>query len=159
MPLKNRLQRNTEAGVWFGELPVQSRYTAGVAAEKFFTAIRDSGQFLGARCAACDEVYVPPKLYCEKCFAELKDSDWIKLGPAGTLESWTVVHIGIDGANLPTPDLVGLVRLDGATTALVHRLGDVNPDRLRIGMKVKAVMKPERKREGAITDVLYFRPA
>ncbi|MBM3315999.1 Zn-ribbon domain-containing OB-fold protein [candidate division WOR-3 bacterium] len=159
MPLKDRLYRNTEAGVWLGELPVQSRYTAGVAAERFFAAIRDTGRFIGARCAGCEEVYVPPRQYCEKCLAELKDDDQVKVGPTGTLESWTLLHVGLDGKRLPRPEVVGLVRLDGATTALVHRLGEVDACCLCVGIKVKPVLKPEKKREGAITDILYFKPA
>ncbi len=159
MPFKNRIYRNTDAGVWYGELPVQSRYTAGVAAEGFLRAIKDSGQFWGARCGECDETYVPPKQYCEKCLAAIDEKSWVKVGPAGTLESWTAVHVGLDGRPLDQPELVGLVRLDGATTALVHRLGDVRVEDLHIGMKVKPVFKPEKKREGAGTDILHFRPA
>lgn len=158
MPLKDRIYRNTDAGVWYGELPVQSRYTAGVAAEGFLRAIKDSGQFWGAHCAGCAETYVPPKQYCEKCLAPLDEKTWVKVGPAGTLESWTAVHVGLDGQALEQPELVGLIRLDGATTALVHRLGDVAVNDLRIGMRVKPVLKPEKKREGAITDILHFRP-
>ncbi|MEO0073153.1 MAG: Zn-ribbon domain-containing OB-fold protein [candidate division WOR-3 bacterium] len=159
MPLKDRLSLTTETGSWIGELPVSSRYTAGVAAEKFFVALRDKGQFLGSRCEVCGESYVPPKQYCEKCMTELPESSWVKVGPEGTVESWTVVHIGLDGKRLAEPELVGLIRLDGATTAIVHRLGGVKPCDLCIGIRVRPVLKPEKKREGAITDILYFQPA
>lgn len=159
MPLKDRLNRSPEPAVWFGELPVTSRYTAGVAAEKFFVALRDRGQFLASRCEACREAYVPPKQYCEKCMAELTERDWVKVGPEGTLESWTVLHIGLDGQRLADPQLVGLIRLDGATTAIVHRLGGVKPEELSIGMRVRPMLKPEKKREGAITDIVCFQPA
>jgi uncharacterized OB-fold protein len=37
-------------------------------------------------------------------------------------------------------------------------LGEVDPDHVKIGMRVKAVWKPEEDREGAITDILYFKP-
>lgn len=158
MPLKDRLNRSTDTGVWFGELPVSSRYTAGVAAEKFFVALRDKGQLLGSPCESCGEIYVPPKQYCEKCMAELAESDWVKVGPEGTLESWTVLHVGLDGQRLAEPELVGLIRLDGATTAIVHRLGGVKPGELAVGIRVRPVLKP-KKREGAITDILYFQPA
>jgi hypothetical protein len=35
----------------------------------------------------------------------------------------------------------------------------VEPDAVHIGMRVQAVWKPEDEREGAITDILYFKPA
>ena len=41
---------------------------------------------------------------------------------------------------------------------LVHHLGEVRPKDVKIGMKVKAVWKAEKDREGNILDIKYFRP-
>jgi uncharacterized OB-fold protein len=59
---------------------------------------------------------------------------------------------------LPTePPLVyGIVQLDGADNGFVHLLGGVETEQLRIGMRVEAVFKEERK--GSILDIKYFRP-
>ena len=38
-------------------------------------------------------------------------------------------------------------------------LGEAEPEDLKIGMKVKAVWKAAGERTGAITDILYFKPA
>jgi uncharacterized OB-fold protein len=52
---------------------------------------------------------------------------------------------------------VGLVRLDGADTVLMHFLVDAaDPE---IGMRVEAVLKPKSRRIGSILDVEGFRPA
>ncbi len=40
---------------WVGDLPVTSRYTAGIALEKFFIALKEEGTFYGARCPACSK--------------------------------------------------------------------------------------------------------
>ena len=40
----------------------------------------------------------------------------------------------------------------------MHLLGEVEPDEVKIGMKVQAVWKPAKERVGAITDILYFKP-
>jgi hypothetical protein len=48
--------------------------------------------------------------------------------------------------------------LDGGDGGLVHRLGEVAPDELEIGMRVEAVFKPRAEREGSINDIRYFRP-
>jgi hypothetical protein len=40
----------------------------------------------------------------------------------------------------------------------MHKLGEVEPDEVKIGMRVQAVWKPEGDREGSITDILYFKP-
>jgi len=41
---------------------------------------------------------------------------------------------------------------------LMHLLGEVEPDKVHIGMKVKAVWKAPEEREGSVTDILYFKP-
>ena len=41
---------------------------------------------------------------------------------------------------------------------IMHKLGEVDPDAVKIGMRVQAVWKPEEEREGSITDILYFKP-
>ena len=156
MALKERINHPDEAKTWHGELPVQSLYTAGVAGDRFLKTLKEKNQFLGSPCTACGEVYLPPKIYCEKCMAELKD--WIEVGPDGDLESWTEVHVGLDGKQLAQARLVGIIRLDGATTSMVHLLAGDEPNDLYIGMRMTPVMKPAAEREGAITDILHFRP-
>jgi uncharacterized OB-fold protein len=41
---------------------------------------------------------------------------------------------------------------------ILHLLSEVDPKEVKIGMKVKAVWKPAEEREGAITDIKYFKP-
>ncbi len=57
--------------------------------------------------------------------------------------------------------------LDGASAlsetsvimgGIMHKLGEVEPKKVKIGMRVQAVWKPDAEREGAITDILYFKP-
>jgi hypothetical protein len=40
----------------------------------------------------------------------------------------------------------------------MHYFGEVSPEKIYIGMEVEPVWKPEAQREGAITDIKYFRP-
>ncbi|MGB9742006.1 MAG: Zn-ribbon domain-containing OB-fold protein [candidate division WOR-3 bacterium] len=156
MALKQRLEQESQVKVWYGELPVESLYTAGVAGERFFRTLKEQGVFTGTRCEQCGIIYVPGRIFCERCLAKLER--WEKVGSEGRLESWTVLYQGLDGKPLREPELIGLVRLDRASTVLVHRLGNVKPEELRIGMRVKAVLKPKSQREGAITDIRFFAP-
>ncbi|HLB62256.1 MAG TPA: Zn-ribbon domain-containing OB-fold protein [Actinomycetota bacterium] len=135
---------------WPGEFPFAYRYTAGVAGWRFLEALRDRGVFLGSRCDTCDYVYVPARLFCERCFAELAADT--EVGPAGTLESLAIGHVGVDGEPLEEPVAVGLVRLDGADAVLFHRLIG---DGFEIGMRVEAVLGSEPT--GSILDVAGFR--
>jgi uncharacterized OB-fold protein len=156
MAIKERLTKADEAKPWYGELPVESLYTAGIAGEKFFRSIQERGVFLGSKCHKCNMVYVPPKIYCERDFEKLED--YVEVAECGSLESFSCVHIGLDGKRLPAPMIVGLINLDGASTNIVHMLGETTVEELCMGMRVCAVLKPKAKREGAITDILYFKP-
>ncbi|MEO0005298.1 MAG: Zn-ribbon domain-containing OB-fold protein, partial [candidate division WOR-3 bacterium] len=100
--------------------------------------------------------YVPGRIFCERCLARLEE--WVKVGSSGVLEPWTVLHQGLDGKGLEKPITVGMVRLDGASTVIIHLLDNLDGKALKIGMRVKAVLKPKNKRTGAITDILYFQP-
>jgi uncharacterized protein len=137
-----------------GELPVGFRYTPGVANTVFFEALRDHGVLLGARCEACAVTYLPSRLFCERCFAELAPDT--ECGPGGALQSFTIGHVDIDGGRLDEPVAVGLVRLDGADTVLMHRLLSVAEP--RIGMRVIAVLRPQAERVGSILDLEGFTP-
>jgi hypothetical protein len=140
---------------WEGEFPVRHRYTPGVAGEVFFTALRDRGVLLGSKCEACDYVYVPARLFCERCFAELAADT--EVGPNGELVSFTIVFEGIDGESLDRPETLGLVRLDGADAVLLHRVLETGDEPIEIGERVEVVVKPEAERTGSILDIEGFR--
>jgi uncharacterized OB-fold protein len=103
-----QIERVDQLGQWPGEIPVSFLYTAGVAGERFLRELKDKGRFLGSRCPDCDYTYLPPRLYCERCFAELKD--WVPVGPRGTVEALTVAHLGLDGEPLARPETFALIR-------------------------------------------------
>jgi len=157
MAMKERVERVDDVKVWYGELPVNSLYTAGIGGEQFFRTLKDQGVITGTKCEECGVIYVPGRIFCQRCLAKLER--WVKVGPEGTLESWTVLHLGLDGKPMVEPQIVGLIKLDGASTMFVHRLGNVRLDQLRMGMKVRPVLKPKSQREGAITDIKFFEPA
>ncbi|HEX5936769.1 MAG TPA: Zn-ribbon domain-containing OB-fold protein [Actinomycetota bacterium] len=137
-----------------GELSVSFRYTPGVGNTAFFEALRDRGVFLGSRCDHCGVTYLPARVFCERCLAELEPDT--ECGPSGELLSWTVVRLDVDDGPLDAPVTYGLVKLDGADTAFLHRLLDADGEP-RIGDRVTAVLATER--DGSILDVEGFTPA
>ena len=73
------LERDKHApGAWHGSLPVPSRYTYGLAGERFFRALKDDGELMGSYCPDCDHTYVPATVFCERCLGEL--TDWNDMG-------------------------------------------------------------------------------
>lgn len=136
-----------------GSMPVAFRYTPGVANTRFLEALRERGVFLGSHCEACGVTVVPARLFCERCLGETPSE--VECGPEGSLESWTIGHVGIDGTPLDQPVVLGLIRLDGADSFLVHRLIGI-PDPA-MGMRVRVSLAAERT--ASILDIEGFTPA
>ena len=148
--VKGNIQR------WRGEIPISSLYTAGVGGQIFFKALKERGELVGARCDSCNQVYVPARQFCERCFAEL--SAHVPLKGTGTLKSYTSCYVDHDGKPTARPKMWALVQLDGATTLFLHRLLEANDAaQVRIGSKVEVVIKPRTKRRGSILDIEGFR--
>jgi uncharacterized OB-fold protein len=155
--MREKVARPDEVRRWPGEIPVAHRYTPGLAGEAFFTALRDRGAILGSHCDRCAYTYVPARLFCERCFAELEAG--VDLGPGGTLVSFTIGFAGLEGEPLDRPVTLGLVRLDGADAVLLHHVLDTGDEPLEIGERVEVVLKPQGERTGSILDIEGFVPA
>ncbi|HJW89827.1 MAG TPA: Zn-ribbon domain-containing OB-fold protein [Anaerolineales bacterium] len=149
------LERDPHApAAWAGDMPVTNRYTFGLAGERFFRAIKEEGRILGTHCAHCDHTYVPATAFCERCLNEL--AEWVDVSPRGEVYSFTLLFVDFDGSPLKTPEMIAFVRLgDGG---LIHRLGEVDPEAITIGMPVEAVFKPAGDRTGSIQDISHFKP-
>jgi len=149
------LKRDPQAPpAWRGDLPVSSRYTFGLAGERFFRALKDEGVIYGSHCPRCEVTYVPARIFCERCMAEL--DDWRDVGTRGEVHTFTLLFVDLDGGLMDEPELVAFVRIEDG--GLVHRLGEVDPEEVYIGMPVEAVLKPKEEREGSIADLAYFKP-
>ncbi len=149
---KNIDNRFWDSGDW--AFPVRNRYTAGVAGQKFFKELKENGKIYGTRCEQCDITIVPAKLFCEKCFSKL--SKWVDVGTTGTVYTYTVSRVGMDGSDKDPVVIAAICIADGI---IVHRLEKCQPGEVEIGMKVKAVLKPKNQRKGNLMDISYFQPA
>jgi len=153
MPLLNR-DPNSPLN-WQGEVPVTNRYTYGLAGEKFFRTLKDESKILGTYCPHCDHTYVPAAIFCERCLAKL--DEWIDVGTSGEVDTYTVLHVNLDGSSSDVPQIIAFIRFgDGG---LIHRLGEIDPEQIYFGMIVQAVFKPASERIGSILDIAYFKPS
>ena len=142
---------------WEGEIPVHYLYTYGIAGEKFFREIKDNARFVGTRCEKCDLTYVPPRIYCERCFAAL--NDFCDVSTKGVVETYTVCQESAAGEKLNEKVIIACIRLDGANGGLIHKISGIEPEKVKIGMKIEAVFAEKGKRTGHITDILHFHPS
>ncbi|RJS77092.1 Zn-ribbon domain-containing OB-fold protein [Candidatus Bathyarchaeota archaeon] len=139
---------------WLGNMEAHYVYTLGVAGERFFKELKENGRIMGAKCPRCGIVYVPPRMYCEKCFAKLEE--WVDVGRKGVIHTFTIATLDIDGKKLEKPEIYALIKFEGAHGGIIHKIGET--DTVFIGMKVEAVLKPFEERKASINDIAYFRP-
>jgi uncharacterized OB-fold protein len=156
MAILEKVDKLHHATAWRGDIPITSRYTAGIAGEKFFREIKDNARIVGTYCENCELVYVPAAMFCERCFAEL--DEWVEVASQGTVFTYTVLFRDLDDRPLDPPAILAYVKLDGSTGGLVHYLGEIDPEEVYIGLEVEAVFKGAPDREGSILDIEYFRP-
>ena len=117
-------------------------------------ALRDEKKIKGTKCSKCNRVFVPPKKMCPTCFSE--NSEWVDVSDEGTVRSFTVARKKLASLPKNPPVIYGLIQLDGADTSILHFIEGIDPEKVTIGMKVKAHFSEDRK--GNILDIAYFKP-
>lgn len=122
------------------------RYTAGTAQRAALEGFA-AGILRGSRCEHCDIVLAPARPFCPRCGASTGTA--VDLADTGVLEAWTT------RTRDDTETTFGMIRLDGADTALLHVL-DVPAARLAAGLRVRARWNDVRA--GEITDIVAFEP-
>lgn len=132
-------------------------WDAGVAIGRYLQGLK-AGRLIGRQCPQCRQVLIPPRMVCESCF--YPTDRWVELEDTGAVLTFSRCYITWDMIQLEEPQMPAVIEIDGASPGMgiMHMLGEVDPDALAIGMRVQAVWKPAEEREGAITDIRYFRP-
>lgn len=149
MPLKERITTVDKLRSWEGEIPLHYVYTAGVAGEKFLRGLQE-GKLLAANCEKCGSMYLPPKMYCVQCFAEI--SKFVEVGPLGIVRALAESHIDFQGNKLAKPVTFAFVEFKGVTGGLMHHAREG----LKVGAKVSTRFRPKAERKGTILDIEGF---
>jgi len=129
------------------------RRSLGPVVGEFLTGLRE-GRVLGSRTPS-GSVLVPPLEYDPET-GEGVDGDLVEVGTAGVVTGWSWVEQPIAKHPFDRPFAWALVRLDGATSSLLHALDAGSMEKVRTGMRVAIRWRDERK--GHITDIECFEP-
>lgn len=154
MAINKKLQKTTQTSWFPGAIPMNYKYTVGVAGQSFFKALKEKGQLLAGVCPECGFVYFPARMFCERCFARIEKFE--NVGLTGWLLSITESYEDFRGQPLDKPIIYGLIQMEGTDCVIIHKVRVGDPDALCVGQEVKAALAPKNKRQGAITDILYF---
>lgn len=140
-----------------GRWDISYEYSAGVIGSEFLRRLRDDQIISGRRCPTCQRVLMPPRSFCDRCFAET--TDWVDVGTSGTIEAFTITSDAFQGLPDP-PCAIAYATLDGASTAMLNFVKGVDlssiergAELLAVGNRVRVVWKDQR--EGRITDFYY----
>ncbi len=153
-------EKDFEAGkVLFSTDQLKGEYAwdTGVAIGEYLAGLKQ-GVILGAHCLHCRKTVVPPRVVCEWCFRPMQE--FVPLQDTGRVNTFSLCYVTWDVRRIAEPEIPAVIEIDGASPlhGILHKLGEVDPKKVAIGMTVKAVWKPPQDREGAITDILYFKP-
>ena len=135
--------------------PFIYRWEEGEALKKFFEGLKER-KIYASFCKKCRRTLVPPRKFCEICFSKVEE--YKELKDQGEVLLFAISYVDWKGEPIKNPFFPALIQLEGAThgAGFFHLLGEVEPNKVYIGMKVKAFW--EEKRKGEITDIRYFTP-
>jgi len=148
----------------YDDLKADYAWDTGVGIGTYLAGLK-KGQILGSYCQTCRKVVVPPRTVCEWCFKPMQEV--VPVEDTGVVNTFSLCYVTWDVKRIKEPEIPAVIMLDGASAlsetstvmgGIMHLLGEVKPDDVKIGMKVQAVWKPEEERQGAVTDILYFKP-
>jgi uncharacterized OB-fold protein len=138
--------------------PMPYEWSVGKYGSKFFQEIMENRRFVGIRCPQCGKVYVPPRRLCGPCFEEL--FELVTLSDTGIITAFSVVNYPfIDpdtGEQRSIPYTYGYIRIDGSDNIFSHIINETDVNRIRVGMRVRAVFKEREAMQGNIQDIRYF---
>jgi uncharacterized OB-fold protein len=106
------------------------------------------GHIIGHKCPSCGRVYVPGKGYCPLCVVATSDADEVEVSDHGIVTGFTIVTpVRYYGQKETEPFVYASVLLDGANSTLGGQdVVGVDHDRIRRGMRVRAMWRPESER-------------
>jgi uncharacterized OB-fold protein len=108
------------------------------------------------RCKRCGRIHYPPGAACPHCGS--RDLEPVDLDKPGILESFTIIYSVPTRSKNRAPVVLGVVNVDGVR--IVSELTDVDPDELKVGIKVEPVLRrvDHDGDTGIIRYALKFRP-
>jgi hypothetical protein len=124
----------------------------GPVQSAFLTGLRE-GIVVGVR-RRDGSVLVPPTEYDPETSEAL--DDLVEVGQAGVVTTWSWVPEPRPNQPLAKPFAWALIRLDGATTAILHAVDAGGLDKMKTGMRVRVRWAVERV--GDIHDIACFEP-
>ncbi len=159
-PLKESAMKDGKVLTLHKKPNLKYAWDNGPAIDRYLAELK-KGRIIARKCNKCRRIMIPPRMFCELCWRPT--DEWVYVEDTGVVNTFSICYVNWDASRIKKgdkPHLPAVIEIDGASDGMgiLHVLGEVEPDKVKIGMKVKAVWKKPEEREGAITDILYFKP-
>jgi len=122
--------------------------------ESFYSLIAER-KLMAAKCKRCGKLLVPPRPMCTDCYS--KDLEWTQLKGEGKLLTYTVIHVSPKQFESMIPYAVGIVQLTEGPQ-LPGMIRDIEPDKIRVGMKLRVDFDTALPSEWPQWSRYYFKP-
>ncbi len=115
----------------------------------------------GHKCSSCGLVYCPPRGFCPLCVIPTGDEDEVMVQDTGTVTTFTVITpIQYYGQEERGDYVLANVLLDGSDqTIMMQRLGNIENDDVRAGLRVAAVWKDTMEGGGIGGAIEHWSPS
>ncbi|MBZ5738910.1 Zn-ribbon domain-containing OB-fold protein [Nocardioides mangrovi] len=130
-------------------------YAASPEESAFYRGLNE-GRIVGQRCPTCQKVYVPPRSACPSDGTPTAEE--VEVSQTGTITTFCIVNVPFLGQKITPPYVSAYVLLDGADIAILHLILGVEAAEVRMGMRVKAVWKPETEWTYSLENIDHFEP-
>lgn len=101
--------------------------------ESFYAFIGEK-RLMAAKCDNCENLLLPPRPMCTKCFST--NLKWVELKKSGKLLTYTVIHIPPPQFQSMAPYAVGIIKLEEGPH-LPGIIQGIKPEEIKVGMDLK----------------------
>ena len=113
-------------------------------------------KLMAITCKKCGKVMIPPRPYCPECGSS--EGEWTQLAGAGTILTYTIIHIAPQQLSLLAPYIVAIVKLTEGPflPGMVKFVEGLN---VKVGMKVQVDYEAPTEDGWPRWPQYFFKPA
>ncbi|MBM7366053.1 putative OB-fold protein [Gordonia hydrophobica] len=136
--------------------PITTTIThAAAESESWYLEGLKHGKLIGGR-VQTGEVYFPPRYVSPADGSPTVER--VEVADTGTITTFCIVNVPFLGQQITPPYVAAYVLLDGSDIPFLHLILDVPAEQVRMGMRVKAVWRPEAEWDHTMRNISHFAP-
>jgi len=137
-------------------IAIDYEVTPGEGLSRYLRGLKEK-KILADVCPDTGQVVFPPRGVAP--MAGKRPTRMVEVGHSGYIDSFNVTRIPIKTRpDLDPPYVSAWVVPDGANVGSIALVAGIEPEKVRVGMRVRAVWKPDDELEESATNILHWEP-